>query len=73
MESDQKSNGAFVSSIIIIIILIVGGIYLFKKTPANAPTPQNGTEALLESDLNSTADLEAELEGIDLENLDSEI
>ncbi len=29
MEADKKSNGALFGSIVIIIILIIGGIYLF--------------------------------------------
>jgi len=52
-QGDKKSNGALVGSIIIIIILVVGGIYIWqskvKKTLDNdyqapATTPADDTE-----------------------------
>ena len=36
MEPEKKSNGALVGSIIIIIILIVGGIYIWQSKVKNA-------------------------------------
>jgi hypothetical protein len=31
MKSEKKSNGALVGSIIIIIILVIGGIYIWQS------------------------------------------
>jgi hypothetical protein len=66
---EQKSNGPLVGSIIIIIILIIGGIYIWKtsvkeKLQNNNPTenvaPAQDSNVKIESDLNST-----NLDGID--------
>mgnify|MGYP001570673623 CR=1 FL=1 len=39
MESEEKSNGALVGSFIIIIILIIGGIYVWIKSLEEKPLP----------------------------------
>ncbi|MBI5139544.1 hypothetical protein HZA26_02970 [Candidatus Nomurabacteria bacterium] len=39
MEPEEKSNGALVGSFIIIIILILGGIYVWQKSLQEKPTP----------------------------------
>lgn len=74
MEPEQKSNGALIGSIIIIIILVIGGIYFWKnslKERALPQTPNEEVPAGTEEDV--TGDIEADLDGIDLESLDSEI
>ncbi len=46
MEPEQKSNGAFIGLIIIIIILSVGGIYIWqsnKKAPEPIQNSQTGS------------------------------
>ena len=55
----QKSNGALIGSIIIIIILVLGGIYLLKNNMKEAPAPEQ--------------EIETELNTMDLETLDEEI
>lgn len=64
MGPEQKTNGALIGSIIIIIILIIGGIYFWK-------TSMKENFAPVSSD--STAEMEANLNSIDMESLDSEI
>ncbi|PIR68826.1 hypothetical protein COX93_01150 [Candidatus Nomurabacteria bacterium CG_4_10_14_0_2_um_filter_30_12] len=65
MEPEKKSNGALVGSIIIIIILIAGGIYVWqsnvqkvleqKKFQEENVIPADTTELnTLEQDLNTT-------------------
>ncbi|MDP2788651.1 MAG: hypothetical protein Q8O46_01160 [bacterium] len=41
MEPEQKSNGALVGSIIVIIILILGGLYFLKTKVETEPVPGN--------------------------------
>jgi hypothetical protein len=65
MEIEQKTNGALIGSVIIIIILIIGGIYLWKVSLKERPVPLENTD--------TSANLETDLNDIDLESLDSEI
>jgi len=53
MEPEKKSNGALIGLIIIIIILIVGGLYMWQKnknvinetnTQAETVTPEDSAE-----------------------------
>ncbi|OGI65308.1 hypothetical protein A3A95_03300 [Candidatus Nomurabacteria bacterium RIFCSPLOWO2_01_FULL_39_18] len=73
MEPEQKSNGALTGLIIIIIILVLGGIYFWKSSMKEEPAPAvpGGIETSGTPD--DTASLEADVNGIDLESLDSEI
>ena len=66
MEPEQKTNGALVGSIIIIVILVLGGIYLLKNSIREAPAPEPES-----SDVYS--EIETELNTMDLETLDEEI
>ena len=59
MEPDKKSNGAFVGLVIIIIILIVGGFYMWKSN-------QEAMERI------NTEDITAE-ESDELNSLDADI
>ncbi len=80
MEPEQQtnSNGALVGSIVIIIILVLGGLYLLKTnmdkqpvTPATEDTT-SGTE-MQDNNTTDTTEVEAELNTMDLDSLDSEI
>jgi hypothetical protein len=65
MEPEQKSNGALMGSVIIVIILIIGGIYLWKQQGMKkAEMPENNTD---------TTSIETELDTMDLDSLDSGI
>lgn len=59
----QKSNGPLIGAVIIVIILIVGGIYLWQKATKEKPMPPT----------DDFAELEANLNEVDLESLDEEI
>ncbi len=41
METENKSNGALFGSIVIIIILIIGGIYIFYSKLQDVKNNQN--------------------------------
>ena len=71
MESDKKSSGALIGSIIIILILIIGGIYLLKNTTKEKLYPEATDQVGYEE--NSTTSLEAELESMELDSIDGEI
>ncbi|MBI2631308.1 hypothetical protein HYW73_03830 [Candidatus Nomurabacteria bacterium] len=62
MEPEQKSNGALIGSIIIIIILIAGGIYIWQSKVEEQPLP----EGTLEGEVVSPAD-EDELNSLELD------
>lgn len=46
METEKKSNGALFGSIVIIIILIIGGIYLFITKMQEIKNNQNTNQNL---------------------------
>jgi hypothetical protein len=46
METEKKSNGALFGSIVIIIILIIGGIYLFITKLEEIKNNQNVNQNL---------------------------
>lgn len=76
MEPDKKSNGALLGSVVIIIILVIGGIYIFKKSavnPAYIEINNDTNQILTPEDTSSSTEIEAELNSIDLESLDSEL
>lgn len=84
--TDIKPNkdggtGAFVGSLIIIIVIILGGIYVFnsiqeqigvtKTTESpDTNTDETGTKLNEQDDVTS---LEADLNGSDIDNLDKEL
>ncbi len=72
-QMPQKSNGALVGSIIIIIILVLGGVYILMK---NKPTQNELPGSLADQTTQDSKDLdglEDELKGMNLETLDSEV
>jgi hypothetical protein len=69
MEPDKKSNGAVIGSVIVILILILGGVYLWtanslKVKEGVARTAQDKNMA----QLNEASAIEADLDSIDAEN-----
>lgn len=72
MEPEKKSHGALIGSIIIIVILIIGGLYIWqskvknaieKKVPPATPTTIDPNELnALDQDLNTVdTDIDADL------------
>lgn len=70
MELEQKSNGALIGSIIIFIILIIGGIYLWRTVPKEKTAPNNSEIENVVGTFDNTVNLEADINSINLENLD---
>ncbi|MCX6757435.1 MAG: hypothetical protein NTZ44_00930 [Candidatus Nomurabacteria bacterium] len=71
---EQKSNGALIGSIIIIVLLIIGGVYLYQ-TSVKQKLDQKNTPATVQTQ--STTDefstLENETNNIDLNNIDKNL
>lgn len=79
MEPEEKSHGALMGVIIIVIILILGGVYLVyqsikeREAAMETQTTETQQEEPLDLDGTSTTTVETEIEMMDFENLDSEI
>jgi flagellar basal body-associated protein FliL len=43
MEPEKKSNGALIGTIVVIIILILGGLYIWMSKSKVEPIPENIT------------------------------
>lgn len=77
MEPEKKSHGALIGSIIVIVILIIGGIYVWQSKVKQMKLEQKRIEMQIEAsnaaNLNEVNTLEQELDTTDLElNLDLE-
>lgn len=87
LEAPQtKSTGAIIGSIIIIVVLIIGGLYLWgkqivEKETQSTMTPEqilSETDAVTDSlknqgTSNKISDIETDLNSTDLNNLDKEL
>lgn len=63
MEPTNKSNGALVGSVIIILILIIGGIYFYNTKVAKTPEAP-----VVESVDTEASIINADLDAFDVEN-----
>lgn len=64
MEPEKKSNGAFIGLVIIIIILIAGGIYIWQENKKMKAAQVQG-EATLNQDSAALDGLDQELQTTD--------
>ncbi len=60
MEPEKKSNGAFIGVIVIIVILIVGGIYIWQSNQETKELQRSQAEALSQEDAAALNALEAD-------------
>ena len=66
MEPEKKSNGALIGSIVIIIILIIGGIYIWQSKVKNALEQKKvQSENVIPADTIELNTLEKDLNGLD--------
>ncbi len=65
MEQDKKSNGAFIGLVVIIIILIVGGIYMWQKNQQELKQMQAQYETLSNKDAENVNKLELDANNTD--------
>jgi uncharacterized protein YpmB len=76
MDGDKKSNGALLGSVVIIVILVIAGIYLFKKasvSPVAPATTADVSDILAPTDMTSPTKIEGDLDNIDLDSLDADL
>lgn len=66
--TEKKGNGAFVGSVIIIIILIIGGIYIWQSKIKNVLETKNAQQEIIPADTEELNTLEQ-----DLNNINSDI
>jgi len=71
-QKQEKSNGALIGLIVIIIILIIGGIYLWKNSIQEGAPLNSGVSDTSQTE-SDAANLEASVNNVDLDSLDSEI
>lgn len=68
---DKKSNGALIGAIIVIIILVLGGVYLWQSNSLSGndmkPIPVNNQQSSL-GELNEATVIETDLDAIEAEN-----
>ena len=66
MEPEKKSNGALVGLIIIIIILVIGGIYVWQaKVKSALEAKKLQSENVIPSDADELNNLEQDLNTLD--------
>ncbi len=65
MEPEQKSNGAFIGLVIIIIVLIAGGIYIWQSNKAALEKTQSESTAITTADSRELDALELDANAVD--------
>ncbi len=71
-QVQEKTNGALIGTIIIIIILIIGGLYMWKMSTKNA-TPATENNSVGQTSPDDTAKIQADLNSTDVDGLDNGI
>lgn len=65
MESEKKSNGALIGSVIIIIILIIGGIYIWQSKMKSTLEEKAKVQNIIQMNANELDALEQNLNTTD--------
>jgi len=78
MTPDQETKGPLVGIVIIIILLIIGGVYLWQSrtTPEAIPQTSTSTDQIVnqlgrQSTSTDLADIEADVNATNLDSLDA--
>ena len=74
MEPEKKSNGALVGIVIVVIVLVVGGIYMWQSSKNYLNDVDVQTEPIAtENNSNKSDNLQKEINANELDNLQKEI
>jgi flagellar basal body-associated protein FliL len=68
MEPDKKSNGAFIGLVVIVVILVLGGIFIWMSSNNTTPAPINpavGFEPITNQDATVLDSLDTDLQTTD--------
>lgn len=65
METEKKSNGALIGSIVIIIILLIGGIYVYQSKVQKALEEKLQSENNISMEATILDALEQDINGVD--------
>ena len=65
MEPDKKTNGTMAGTIIIIVILIIGGIYTWQSKMKNALREKEARENTIQNDASALDGIEQDLKNTD--------
>lgn len=68
----ENGKGATVGAIIIVLLLVIGGAYVFSQSQSG-PEANQTEELSTQSSSTEIADIEADLENTNLEDLDREL
>lgn len=81
-QTQKSSHGALIGSIVIVIILVIGGIYLFKSAKMDYEARQKAASQLYEDEVanslsnqnssDEVSDIESDLNSTNLDNLTPE-
>lgn len=72
-QTQDSGIGAIAGSVIVVLVIIAGAFYLLDTIRTQKQSQQPVTETSTTQDATSTADLEAELESINVEDIDTEL
>ena len=67
MEPEKKSNGALVGLVVIIIILVIGGVYMWKSNKDTVNDTDVPTESVSTIDTTELDTLEQEINVADID------
>ena len=67
MEPEKKSNGALVGLVVIIIILVIGGVYMWKSNKDTVNDTDVPTESVSTIDTTELDTLEQEINVTDID------
>jgi len=59
METEKKSHGALIGSLIIVLILVIGGIYIWQSKVKTAIEEKNKEEAIKTENIQNTEELQS--------------
>lgn len=73
-EGGGGLSGPIIGAIVILAIIILGGLYFWnQRVGEGVPTNETIENINMQSDSDAAAAIEADLDAIDIENLDAEL
>ncbi len=70
---NESSKGSLIGSIIVVIILIIGAIFLYTRRAPSSPTPTPANETVTTTAGDDVASLQADAQAAAVGNLDDDL